>query len=90
MQHLQWYPHVQAWRHRVERVIKHMDYAEYVGEDSAVLPHHRWNRVEDRKHSAGERQIDNVEEMATRVAGGSGALAAVDGGVVVAVKAAVG
>jgi hypothetical protein len=41
MQHLRWYPHVRAWRHRIEHVIKHRDYAEYVGEDPVALPRHR-------------------------------------------------
>jgi hypothetical protein len=43
VQHLRWYPHVWAWRHRVERLIKHTDYMEYVGEDPAALLHHQWN-----------------------------------------------
>jgi hypothetical protein len=44
MQHLRWYPHVRAWHHHFECVIKHTDYAKYVGEDPAALPRHRWNR----------------------------------------------
>ena len=41
VQHLQRYPHVRSWRRRVERVIEHTDYAEYVGEDPAALPRSR-------------------------------------------------
>jgi hypothetical protein len=77
VQHLRWYPHVQAWRHRVERVIKHMDYAEYVGEDPAALPHHRWNRgrrrvaLQEREREREREDVDNGKATATRVADGS-------------------
>jgi hypothetical protein len=70
VQHLRWYPHVRAWRHRVERVIKHTDYAEYVSEDPAVLPHPDGLRIEDGQCSMGEtEEVDNSKATATEVAG---------------------
>jgi hypothetical protein len=57
VQHLRWYPHVRDWHRRVERVIKHMVYAEYVGEDLAALPRHQWNRGRRRvAHRRRERK----------------------------------
>jgi hypothetical protein len=44
VQHLRWYPHIRTWHRRIECLIKHTDYTEYVGEDLATLPRHQWNR----------------------------------------------
>jgi hypothetical protein len=54
--------------------MKHMDYAEYVGEDPTALTHHRWNR--DRRRATlqereGEREdVNDGEAMAMRVVAG--------------------
>jgi hypothetical protein len=67
------YPHVRAWRYRVEYVIKHTDYTEYVSEDPVVLLCHRLKR--GRRRAAlreREREIEDVDDgeaTVTRVAG---------------------
>jgi hypothetical protein len=42
-----------------------MDYAEYVSEDPAALPRHRWNRGRRRATLRERENVDNSEVMIT-------------------------